>query len=295
MTRRLPVLLGALAFATAFKLGAGTAEANHVHFGGHVSGHWSGSVHIRGSAYVGGGVHWARPYWRPYNNWSVGGHVWVGGGYYYPRYYWYRPYYYYYYYPSYVPSYYYPVEPQAAAPAVTAAYVPPPPLPRFGIGLFAGGISQSNNNGSAGSSDVGVLARFRIGTGLLVEGELGKTSFDNDVRVDRRLGGSLIYEFGARNSFAPYVLAGIGVNQAQVGNDYNTIQDFAELGVGLRLAITPHIHITADVRAGSRSTVSNSTPTVGPNTTARTVSPPTTAADDHESYTRGRLAAIIYF
>src|SRR5215468_10115302 len=77
MTRRLPLLLGALAFATAFKLGAGTAEANHVHFGGHVSGHWSGSVHIGGggSVYVGGGAHYSRPYWRPYRNWSVGGHV----------------------------------------------------------------------------------------------------------------------------------------------------------------------------------------------------------------------------
>jgi hypothetical protein len=287
MTRRLPLLLGALAFATAFKLGAGTAEANHVHFGGHVSGHWSGSVHI------GGSVHWARPYWRPYRNWSVGGHVWVGGGYYYPRYYWYRPYYYYYYYPT-VPSYYYPVEPApAAAPSVTAAYVPPPPLPRFGIGLFAGGIQQSNDNGSNGSSDVGVLARFRLGTGLLVEGELGKTSFENDLRVDRRLGASLIYEFGARNAFAPYVLCGIGVNQAQVGNDFNTTQDFAELGVGLRLAITPHIHLTADVRAGSRNTVSSDNMVT--NGTARTVSPPSTMSDDHESYTRGRLAAIVYF
>ena len=82
-------------------------------------------------------------------------------------------------------------------------------------------------------------------TGLLVEGELGKTSTSvngvDNVRVDRRLGGSLIYEFGAYNRFAPYVLAGLGVQQANVDGDYNTTQDFGEIGVGLRYALTPQL------------------------------------------------------
>src|SRR5262249_3521072 len=81
VTRRLPLLVGALAFATALGT-VGTAEAGHVHFGGsvhfssgpHYSGGWGGGVH------VGASFHWSRPYYG--THWGVGGHVWVGG--YYP-------------------------------------------------------------------------------------------------------------------------------------------------------------------------------------------------------------------
>jgi hypothetical protein len=294
MTRRLPLLLGALAFATAFQTGTESAEARgSVHFSGHVSGHWSG-------AHVSGSVHWSRPAWRGgYSyygrGWRTGGHIWVGGGYYWPRYYWYRPYAYYGYYPEYVPSYYYPVQPGPAAPAVTAAVVAPrPELPKLGIGLFAGGVSVQDVQQS---QDVGIMGRLRLGNGgLLVEGELGKTSYENDTRVDRRLGGSLVYEFGAQNRFAPYVLAGLGVNQASVNGDYNTTQDFAELGVGLRLAVTPHLHVLLDVRAGSRNTVSNDNNTLsGGTTTARTIAPPTSDSGQNEDYTRVRLAGMLYF
>ncbi len=115
---------------------------------------------------------------------------------YYPRYRYARPYYYYnYYYP--VPSYYgyysysepnyYPVAPAPAvapveaAPAVVAA-APRRELPRFGIGLFAGGVSVEN---VSESTDVGALGRFRLTSGLLIEGEIGKTSYDKG-RTDRR-------------------------------------------------------------------------------------------------------------
>ena len=156
MTRRLPLLLGALAFAAAFQLSGESAEANgHVHFSG--GAHFSGGVHVSGgfraSGGFRGGVRYARPAWggRSYyrggygyggyrGGWHTGGHIYVGGGYGYPGYYYYRPYPYYYYYttPEAVPSYY-PVQP---APGVQAAMVaPPPPLPKLGIGVFAGGIS----------------------------------------------------------------------------------------------------------------------------------------------------------
>ena len=228
----------------------------------------------------------------------MGGHIWVGGGYY-PRYY--RPYYYS---PAYVPSYYgesnyYPVAPAAGyAPgaAVTVIADPRPELPKLGIGLFAGGVSVQNQDDS---QDVGLLGRLRLGDGgLLVEGELGKTSYANDLRVDRRLGASLIYEIGARNRFAPYLLGGIGVQQANVAGSYNTTQNFGELGVGIRYAVTSHFHITADVRAGSRNTLSNDNPPmtdVVPGTIKRTVAPPTAASNDNENYTRARLAAVLYF
>ena len=202
--------------------------------------------------------------------------------------------------PSYYGSSYYPVS-GYGGPGVVEAIAPRPELPKLGVGLFAGGVSTQDayGNSTHDSSDVGLLGRLRLGNGgLLVEGELGKSSYDvnnaSNVRVDRRLGGSLIYEIGAYNALAPYVLAGIGVQQADVGGSYSTTQDFAELGVGLRWAITPHFHLTADIRGGSRSTVANDT-TMPAGTAVRSVAPPTTSSGQNEDYTRGRLAAILYF
>jgi hypothetical protein len=293
VNRRLPALAFALAFATS----VGAAEAGHAHFSGGVhfssGGGWHGGVHVSG------GYHWSRPAWQPHS-WGIRGHIYVGG--YYPTYY--RPYYYYYY-PESVPTYYsgsyYPVAPAYAGPSVQAAYVPRPQLPKFGIGLFAGGSSTKDSNGEDvnDSSDVGVLGRLRLGDGgLMIEGELGKSSYDvnnaDNVRVDRRIGGSLLYEIGAHNALAPYVLVGLGVQQADVGGDYSTTQDFAELGVGLRWAVSPHFHLTADIRAGSRSTVDNDEVQPG-GAAVRSVTPPTSDSNENENYTRGRLAAILFF
>jgi opacity protein-like surface antigen len=222
----------------------------------------------------------------------------VGG--YYP--YYYRPYYYYY--PQYVPSYYgegyYPVQPTYGGPSVVAVAAPRPELPRFGVGLFAGAVNTTDNQQTnTGESDLGVLGRFRLTPGLIVEGELGKTTTNlnnvDNVRVDRRLGGSLLYEIGAYNRFAPYLLAGLGVQQAQVGGDYSTTQDYGEIGAGIRYAITDHFHITLDIRAGSRSTVSDPNSVMPVNTAARTITPPSAGSNQSEDYTRGRLAAILYF
>jgi len=292
-------------FALVFALGLSTlatvahvdtAEAGRYRFGG--------SGHIRVHARVPSGgvsVGYSRsPSWYPRRTWSVGGNVWVGG--YYPRYRYYRPYYYYY---QPVPSYYgyyeqsyYPVAPAAGTPvaptvaaAIPATPAPRPDLPRFGIGLFAGGVSVKDQNES---SDIGVLGRFRLTPGLLIEGELGKTSYENDLRVDRRLGASLVYEIGAYNRLAPYVLAGLGAQQADVGGAYTTQQNFGEVGVGLRLALSPNLHVLLDLRAGSRATMSSDQPTVA-GTTARMVSPPSASSNESEDYTRGRLSAVLYF
>jgi hypothetical protein len=290
VNRNVALLVGALALGTTL-LHTEDAEAGRrgrVWFGG------GGGVRFgaRGSV----SVHWSSPpraTYRP-RSWSVGGSVYVGGGYY-PRYY--RPYYYY---PQYVPSYYgeqtyYPVQP-AAAPGVAVVVADPrPDLPKLGIGLFAGGVAVQDQDDS---NDMGILGRLRLGnSGLLIEGELGKTSYTNDLRVDRRLGASLIWEIGARNRFAPYLLAGLGVQQADVADEYKTTQNFAEVGIGVRYAITPHIHITADVRAGSRDTMSSDSPNADvPGAVKRTIGPPTeTADDDNENYTRARLSAILYF
>jgi len=297
MNRRLPLLVGA--FGLLALVGSEAAEARgRGWFGG-----GGGGVRIGGRGSV--SVHWSSPrrapVYRP-RGWSVGGSIYIGTRA--PRYRYYRPYrpYYYYYYsePTYVPSYYgtgyYPVAP-AAAPGVVAVSAPVAlePLPKFGLGLFAGGVTVEDIDHS---SDFGLLGRLRLGGGgLFVEGEIGKTSYENDLRVDRRLGASLIYEIGTRNRFAPYVLAGLGVQQADVAGEYTTAQNFAELGVGLRFAVTPKFHLAADIRAGSRDSMSSgdgSAPAMG--TVARTIAPPTgDAPDDDEGYTRARLSAILFF
>ncbi|MDX2094305.1 MAG: outer membrane beta-barrel protein [Kofleriaceae bacterium] len=297
MKRCLPLLVGA--FGLLALVGSETAEARgRGWFGGGRGGGAGVRIGGRGSVHV----HWSTPRrapsWRP-RGWSVGGSIFLGPRvrYYRP----YRPYYYYYAEPTYVPSYYgtsyYPVAPApAAAPGVVAvAAQVAEPLPKFGIGLFAGGVTVEDIDQS---SDFGLLGRLRLGGGgLFVEGELGKTSYEDDLRVDRRLGASLIYEIGTRNRFAPYVLAGIGVQQADVAGEFTTTQNFAELGVGLRFAVTPKFHIAADIRSGSRDSMSGndgSAPVM--DYAARTVSPPSgNAPDDDEGYTRGRVSALLFF
>jgi outer membrane protein with beta-barrel domain len=302
VTRRLPLLLGASTLV-ALSLGASNADAGRYRFSG------GGSVRVHGNVSV--GASFSRPSYgysygyrggyRPYSSWGVRGHIYVGGGYYYPRYYYPRYYYYYQPVPSYYGCYnacgsssYYPVEGASTAPGVAVAAPPAPPeLPKLGIGLYAGGVRLSNSDVNE-SQEVGLLGRFRLTPGLLIEGELAKTEYANNARVDRRLGASLVYEIGAYNKLAPYVLGGLGVQQAQVDGDFTTTQNFAELGVGLRYAFSPNFHLLFDVRAGTRKSVSSDAPS-GLNSSARVVSPPSPDSGDSEDYTRARLAAMLYF
>jgi hypothetical protein len=286
----------------------GTAEAGH--------GHFSGSVRVsggfRGGFRSGASVRFARPGARPFFR----PRVWVGGRVWWNYYWWPRPYYYYY--PESVPSYYggtyYPVQPGVAAPGAVAVAPRQRSLPTLGFGVFAGGTSV---NGMKDASEIGLLGRLRLGGGgLLLEAELAKDSFSGEVstcqpnvpctliavngdRVDRRIGGSLIWELGAHNSFAPYLLAGGGVQQAKVtsgdffGSDFTTTQDYGEIGVGLRWALSRSLHLTADIRAGRRQTI-DSNQTVTP--VARAINPPSGGpGNDTEDFTRARLAAVINF
>jgi hypothetical protein len=177
---------------------------------------------------------------------------------------------------------------------VTVAPVAPPPAPpTFGIGVFAGGTSVHENQQE--SSDLGILGRIRLTPGLLIEGEFAKTSFKDDVRVDRRFGGSLIWEIGARHAFAPYLLGGGGVNQAELDGSFTTTQSFGELGVGLRLALSRNLHVTLDVRGGVRKTIDSDQPD-DVALAVRSVAPPASVgSDDRENYGRARLAAILNF
>lgn len=214
----------------------------------------------------------------------VGGAIWVGGGYRHRVRYSAPP-------PPVVESCdcdnsYYPVVPESSS---TAVYVAPvrPRLPRWGLGLAAGGVSVQDQDAG---DDLAILGRLRLTPGLLLEGEIGKSELADGTRVDRRLGASLVYELGVYNRWAPYVVGGIGATQVEVGDGaYETSQNFAELGVGLRLAVTPKVHVAADIRAGSRSATEEPMPL---DAQYRVATPP---AEESEEYTRARLSAVLYF
>jgi hypothetical protein len=83
------------------------------------------------------------------------------------------------------------------------------------------------------------------------------------------------------------------VQQAEVNGDFTTTQDFGEIGLGLRVALSRNLHLTLDARAGRRTPL-DSPPTRTP--VARAINPPSGGANnDTEDYTRARLAAVINF
>jgi hypothetical protein len=176
--------------------------------------------------------------------------------------------------------------PGAAAPA---AYPPAPitPLPTWGFGVFAGGVEV---DGGPAGDDLGLLARLRLSDNLLVEAEVGKTELAEGARVDRRLGGGLVWELTPRADFSLYGVGAMGVTQAQFGDRWETDQKFGELGLGLRWRATDKLHLAADFRAGARrSDADHVAPT---DAAARLLAP---VDDGAEQYSRGRLSAIMYF
>jgi hypothetical protein len=283
-----------LAAASALALGTfaqiDTAEAGRYRFSG---GGYRARVH--------GSVHYSRPAYRSTYRPFVSGRIYVGPRityypraryYYYPRYYYYRPV------PSYYgvysQNYYYPVQPAPRVETQTAIVAPPPrpQLPRFGVGLFGGGVSVDDKEDS---DNLGVFGRLRLTPGLIVEAEVGKTTYTEDLREDRRLGASLIYEFGAYNKLAPYVRGGLGVQQADVAGEFQTRQNYGELGVGLRYAFTPNLHIGFDVRTGTRATADQDETGFEGGATARSVAPPAAGSGIEENYVSGTFWGGLYF
>ena len=104
----------------------------------------------------------------------------------------------------------------------------------------------------------------------------------------------MLYEIGAYNTLAPYVLAGLGVQQADVDGAYTTRQNFGEVGIGLRWAVSPNFHMTFDIRAGSRASVSDDREDFD-GVASRSISPPSVSSEESEEYSRARLAAVLYF
>lgn len=279
MANKLAILVGTSLAAASLLTAAAPASAGvRIRFGG--------SVHLGG--HVGGSVRWSRPaqVWRPASRPFVSGTIYVGsGGYqegYYPGGY---------VYPTYatpvVPSYY-PVEPGPNGPSQYQYVAPAPQLSRFAIGVFAGGVATEND---AQGDDVGLLARVRLSTHFLLEGELGRSRMGEGSRVDRRIEGAAIYETHPRNTLTPYLLAGIGAQSAEVGDTWTTQQRFAELGAGVRWQLSPALQLLGDMRFGQRNETDSlqARPT---DVAARSIAP---QADAPESYSRVRVAVALSF
>ena len=187
----------------------------------------------------------------------------------------------------------------------TRPMAPPPPLSRFGIGVYGGAVGVQGSDGSTPTttgSDYGFIARLRLTPGWSVEGEIGKSQFSDssstsstagETRMDRRYGASLIYEFGAYNALAPYIVGGLGETVSNLSNGSTSPDSFfGEIGIGLRYRIAPHIEIAADIRAGHSQASSDNPPTAfAASTTSSTLIPDANGED----YTRGRVSAILTF
>lgn len=272
---RSPRLLAALACAAAvvstLVVESGTASAQHIRIRARARAH----IRIGGGGYVR-----VRPYPGPY--------VRVR-----PRYYWgwgvrfASP-------PPPPPTCYegcatvsaYYTEP---APAVTvAAPLPPPPVPTFGVGVFAGSVDVEGNEYG---TDLGLVGRLRLSDHFRLEGELSKTDIEDGARIDRRLGGALLYDFNPYGRLAPYILAGAGVGRAELDGMYGANQGYGEVGLGLEWRLTRQFALIGDIRAGSRQNRADDD-AVQP---LISTTPPAATMDEDENYTRGRIGALLYF
>ena len=178
------------------------------------------------------------------------------------------------------------------APAPAVAYVapepPPPPVPTFGIGVFAGPVDVEGNEYG---TDLGLVGRLRISNHFRLEGELSKTDIEDGARIDRRVGGALLYDFNPYGRFAPYILGGLGVGRAEMDGMYGANQGYGEVGIGLEWRLSRQFALIGDIRGGTRQNRMDEDeiqPLVS------TVPPPATM-DEDENYTRARIGALLYF
>jgi len=157
-------------------------------------------------------------------------------------------------------------------------------LPRFGIGVFAGSIEVADQSER---QDLGLIGRIRLTESLSLEGEIAKTEMD-ELRLDRRLGGALVYDLMPRSRWSVELLAGTGVTQSEIGNnEWQTDQKYGEVGAGLGFRLTSQLRLGLDFRVGQRTPIREAAPD-----SFKAVAP---SAEDNEEFSRGRLSAILSF
>lgn len=259
-----------------------SADRVRVRVGGDVRIRAHGSIRIGGPRYRYRGHY--RPYYRPRVHLRY-----YARPYFFPRYYWgFR-----YAYPPPAceyecgPSYY--AAPPPVAVAVETAPAEPP-LSRLGLGIFGGSVDVENNDAG---SDLGLIGRLRLTRHLILEAEVSKTEIADGARVDKRLGGALLFEFAPYSALSPYVLGGGGFGQTEVDDGrFTAEQAYGEVGIGLEWAITRHIALFGDLRAGVRESNASDEEillvTGGGGGSGATV-------DDDERFTRARIGALLHF
>ncbi len=191
-----------------------------------------------------------------------------------------------------VPSYY--VEYVAPAPV----YAPPQPLyldrpivqprapmSRWGLGAFAGSVHIDDQEAG---SDLGLVGRYRLSRSWSLEGEVAKTKSTGGARVDRRVGGAVIWNLPLGRKLKPSLLLGAGYGQSELGHgEFHAEQGYGEVGFGLSYRLTKRFRIMADVRTGTRSS--------GDEDVMYVAKGGVVEFDQDEDYSRARLGGIFYF
>lgn len=171
-----------------------------------------------------------------------------------------------------------------SAPAAAVYQPAPEPLPRWGLGVFAGSVAVE---GQDAGSDLGLVGRFRLSEHLELEAELAKSELEAGGRVDRRVGGALLYDFRPRSTWSIFVLGGAGYGHTEMGaGSLEADQGYAELGAGLTWRVSDRLHLIGDLRGGRRHTD-------GDSVALKSTAPVGLA--DREDYNRARLGALLYF
>ena len=166
----------------------------------------------------------------------------------------------------------------SAQPVVVAAPALEP-LPRLGLGLFAGSVDI---DGRTQGTELGLLGRLRLTERLYAEAELAKAEMTN-AHVDQRVGASLLFDFAPRSRFSLNILGGLGLTQTQSSNVFED-KSYGELGLGLTYRPTQQFQIAADLRAGARAPVQQELATSDGNDIYL-----------DEAFYRSRLSAMVFF
>jgi hypothetical protein len=174
--------------------------------------------------------------------------------------------------------------PMMAAPSsrpvmVAAPPVYVPPLPRLGIGVYAGSVDI---DGRTQGGELGLFGRLRLTEKLYVEAEVAQAEMTNS-HIDNRAGASLLFDFSPRSRFSLNVLGGLGLTQTESSDAFED-KSYGELGLGLTYRPTQRFQIAADIRAGARSPVEQEFETSEGS-----------ADIEEESFYRSRLSAMVFF
>lgn len=176
--------------------------------------------------------------------------------------------------------------PSCAPPAPATVVMAPPapePLPRLGIGVYAGSLDV--NGGQSQGAELGLFGRLRLTDRLFAEAELAQSEMIN-ATVGGRLGTALLFDFSPRSRFSLQVLGGVGVTSEEASSGTIADHTYGEIGAGLTYRPTRSLHLAADLRVGARQ------PVEADGYSSRAAGGGVEAED---TFSRGRLSAILYF